>query len=142
MLAKKPKKRKTASKKPKEKLPAIFGTIFILFAFYLLYTNVMIYFERSKIGSNYSTLDKSYSDLSKEKEVLQMQLGETFTDQYLEKVAREELGLYKEGEQVIVIKKEEPKNSSEATTSAESKNILEQAVQWIGGLFSGGGKGK
>lgn len=135
MLAKKTKKRKVVKKRPKEKLPAVFAIAFIIFAFYLLYTNAMIFLEKSKLQANYNNLDKAYGDLSKEKETLQMQLGETFTDQYLEKVAREELGLYKEGEKVIVIKKEESEDNDQASSS-ENKNILEQVKQWITGLFN------
>ncbi|MCK9577998.1 septum formation initiator family protein [bacterium] len=135
MLAKKGKKRKVKKSGKKQFLPKFFGTIFILFAVYLLYTNVMIYIERSKIESNYKNLSSSVSQLNKEKEALKMQLGETYSDEYLERVAREELGLQKEGERIVVIKKAE--NSNDEAEESEEKKVgpLDELFKWISSIL-------
>jgi cell division protein FtsB len=131
MLAKKGKKRKVKKSKPKQALPRVFGTIFVLFAVYLLYTNIMIFIERSKIDSNYKNLNAAAANLSKEKETLKMQLGETYSDQYLERVAREELGLQKEGEKIVVIKKSEGNDEKSTDTQAKSAGPLDELFKWI-----------
>jgi cell division protein FtsB len=139
MLAKKVKKRKVVKTKPKGKFSNLIAIVFILFAVYLIYTNIMIFLERSRINSDYSNLDKTYEDLAKEKDVLKMQLGETYSNDYLERVAREELGLYKEGEKVIVIKKEEQEKTVEDTNDSKDKNLLEQFMDIIKGLAGNSG---
>lgn len=135
MLAKKGKKRKVKKSKPKQMLPRVFGTVFVLFAVYLLYTNIMIFVERSKIDSNYKNLNATVANLSKEKEALKMQLGETYSDQYLERVAREELGLQKEGEKIVVIKKNEGDNGKSTDTQAKSAGPLDELIKWISEKF-------
>ncbi|MDD5639418.1 MAG: septum formation initiator family protein [Candidatus Pacebacteria bacterium] len=131
MLAKKGKKRKIKRTRPKQVLPKVFGIIFVLFAVYLLYTNFMIYIERVKINSNYENLDEATSTLLKEKETLKMQLGETYSDEYLEKVAREELGLQKEGEQIFVIKKNGEENKEDEDIGKKNTNILSGLFNWM-----------
>jgi len=135
MLAKKGKKRKVKKNGSRHFLPRFFGTIFILFAVYLLYTNVMIYIERSRIESNYKNLSNTASKLNNEKEVLKMQLGETYSEEYLEKVAREELGLQKEGEKIVVIKKAENDNSESDQLNTKSTGPLDELFKWISSFF-------
>ncbi|MFA5080054.1 MAG: septum formation initiator family protein [Candidatus Paceibacterota bacterium] len=131
MLAKKGKKRKIKKTKSKQVLPKVFGIIFVLFAVYLLYTNVMIFIERSKINSNYKNLDMTASSLLQEKEALKMQLGETYSDEYLEKVAREELGLQKEGEQIVVIKKNSGESKESEDVEKKNASTLNELFNWI-----------
>jgi cell division protein FtsB len=136
MLAKKTKKRKIAKKQPKAKFPKMLATIFVLLAVYLAYTNVMIFIERTRIGSDYTKLSMTYDELQEEKDLLKMRLGETYTDEYLEKVAREELGLYKEGEKVIVIKKgEEEVVEEEDNSQKRGGNFFEQVLNTIKEAF-------
>lgn len=136
MLAKKTKKRKIAKKQPKEKFPKMLATVFVLLAVYLAYTNIMIFTERMRIGSDYTKLSMAYDELQEEKDLLKMRLGETYTDEYLEKVAREELGLYKEGEKVIVIKKgDEEIVQEEDNTREGGGNFLEQVLNTIKEAF-------
>jgi len=132
MLAKKLKKRKTTKKKKEKKFPGLLAVVFVAFAVYLAYTNIMIFLERARINSEYVSLNNIHGDLEKEKEVLKMQLGETYTDEYVERVAREDLGLYKQGEKVIVIKKDEGQiTEMEGKVVEEKKDMLTQVFDFI-----------
>lgn len=135
MLAKKGKKRKVKKSGTKMLLPKFFGTVFVLFAVYLLYTNIMIYIERSRINSNYNNLSSTVSQLNKEKETLKMQLGETYSDEYLERVAREELGLQKEGEKIVVIKKTENSSSEGEKVEEKKAGPLDELFKWISNML-------
>ncbi|MCK9393325.1 MAG: septum formation initiator family protein [Candidatus Paceibacterota bacterium] len=136
MLAKKGKKRKVKKAKTKQVLPKVFGTIFVLFAVYLLYTNIMIFVERLKISSNYKDLDTTASSLLKEKEILKMQLGETYSDEYLERVAREELGLQKEGEKIVVIKKADEEGVKNEGIENKNSGPLDELFKWVSERFN------
>lgn len=135
MLAKKRKKRKIINNKKKRNFPSLLIIVFAFFAFYLTYTNIMIFLERARIGSDYKNLDETHKQLEEEKDSLKMQLGETYTDDYLKKVANEELGYYKEGESVIVIKKKEGENGIKEETAPENKNALGQLMDIFRGFF-------
>jgi len=80
-------------------------------------------------------LEATTESLNKEKEKLDFELGNTNSEAYLEKVAREELGLQKPGEQVIVIKKEgeEVKSEEEKSNFQFFKNVWEQIKKKLPG---------
>ncbi len=139
MLAKKLKKRKIAKKKEQGRFPGFIAIIFILFAVYLSYTNIMIFLERSRINSDYANLDKTYGELDSERKNLKMQLGETNTDDFLKRQGRE-IGYYEDGEQVIVIKKEDGKTDDKKEQVPQNKTIGEQVIDFLNNLINNRGK--
>ncbi len=126
------KKRKIKKKKGgKNNYSGLMIFLFLFAAIYLAYTNALIFFERAKIKADYNVLEKQLSELKQEKENLNMQLGETYTDEYLERVAREELGYYREGEKVIIIKKEEEDQENVKGEMVEKKDFIQTILDYF-----------
>ncbi len=132
MIAKKRKKEKSVFQKIAEKVKVLLWIVLIGF---LVYTNVNIFLEIEKGGKDLKKLEATTESLNKEKEKLDFELGNTNSEAYLEKVAREELGLQKPGEQVIVIKKEgeEVKSEEEKSNFQFFKNVWEQIKKKLPG---------
>ena len=136
MLAKKQKKVKWGIHFNKKKASIVFWAIFGLwFIVFLLYSNIKMFQKRTELDKNLETLNASVESLNKEKDSLNFSLGETNSLEYLEKVAREDLGMQKKGEQVIIIKK-----GNDTKVSANSNNgvlqIASKLVDWIKGWFN------
>jgi len=131
MLPKKGKKVKWGIHINKKKISIFFWSIFcIWFVSFLIYSNAKIFQKRTELGKELEKLDASVETLSKEKDLLKFRLGETYSQEYLEKVAREDLGMQKPGEKVVVIKK----SSSEAEQGKEN-NILQNILNWFNSLI-------
>ncbi|HPD19887.1 MAG TPA: septum formation initiator family protein [Candidatus Pacearchaeota archaeon] len=132
MIAKKRKKEKSVFQKIAEKVKVL---LWIALIGFLVYTNVNIFLEIEKGGKDLKKLKATTESLNKEKEKLNFELGNTNSEAYLEKVAREELGLQKPGEQVIVIKKEgeEVKSEEEKSNFQFFKNVWEQIKKKLPG---------
>jgi len=135
MLAKKGKKVKWGIHFNKKKIAIVFWTIFgFWFIFFLLYSNIKMFQKRTELDKNLETLDSTIESMTKEKDSLNFSLGETDSSDYLERVAREDLGMQKPGEQVVIIKKDsgiaENNNSNNGVLQ-----IIEEFVNWIKGLF-------
>lgn len=127
MLAKKGKKVKWGIHFNKKKIAIVFWTIFgFWFIFFLLYSNIKMFQKRTELDKNLETLDSTVESLTKEKDSLNFSLGETSSSDYLERVAREDLGMQKPGEQVVIIKKD--------SGIAENNNSNNGVLQIIGGL--------
>ena len=135
MLAKKGKKVKWGIHFNKKKIAIVFWTIFgFWFIFFLLYSNIKMFQKRTELDKNLETLDSTVESLTKEKDSLSFSLGETNSSDYLERVARDDLGMQKPGEQVVIIKKDsgtvENNNSNNGVLQ-----IIEGLVDWIKDLF-------
>ncbi len=134
MLAKKQKKVKWGIHINKKKVSIAFWSFFGLwFIVFLLYSNIKMFQKRTELDKNLKTLDSNLESLNKEKDSLNFSLGETNSSEYLERVAREDLGMQKKGEQVVVIKKD-----SSVEKNANSNNVLQTIsgwVDWVKGLF-------
>lgn len=119
----------------KKKIAIVFWTIFgFWFIFFLLYSNIKMFQKRTELDKNLETLDSTIESMTKEKDSLSFSLGETDSSDYLEKVAREDLGMQKPGEQVVIIKKD----SGIAENNNSNNNVLQiirGIVDWIKGLF-------
>ncbi|MDD4531730.1 MAG: septum formation initiator family protein [Candidatus Pacebacteria bacterium] len=131
MLPKKGKKVKWGIHINKKKLSIAFWAFFCLwFVGFLIYSNAKIFQKRTDLGKELEKLGSSVESLTKEKDLLKFRLGETYSPEYLEKVAREDLGMQKPGEKVVVIKK----GSAEAG-SGEQNNVLQNILNWFNSLF-------
>ncbi len=135
MLAKKQKKRKRISIKINKKKIAIAFWIFfcVVFVGYLLYCNIRIFEKRNGIKKSSDKLDQSINTLTKEKETLSFTLGHTYSEDYIEKVAREDFGMQKSGEEVVVVKKQ---GEGSSTTANNQNNIWQELVNWFDSIKS------
>lgn len=131
MLSKKGKKVKRGIHIDKRKLSIFFWSIFcVWFVGFLLYSNAKIFQKRTDLGNELEKLDNSVETLSKEKDSLKFSLGETYSDEYLERVAREDLGMQKPGEKVVVIKK-----SGSEEEKGKEDNVLQNIINWFNSLI-------
>ena len=131
MLPKKGKKVKWGIRINKKKVSIVFWALFCLwFVAFLLYSNILIFGKRSDIGRELQKLDNTVETLTKESDLLKFKLGETYSEEYLERVAREDLGMQKEGETVVVIKKGGTEEGME-----KEQDILQNIQNWFNSLF-------
>jgi cell division protein FtsB len=131
MLPKKGKKGKWGIHVNKKKVSIFFWALFCLwFVVFLLYSNIKIFERRSSLNKELINLDNTVETLSKESDLLKFKLGETYSEEYLEKVAREDLGMQKPGETVVVIKKD---NAGEGVGKEEG--ILQNILNWFNSVF-------
>jgi len=136
MLAKKQKKVKWRIHFNKKRVAIVFWAIFGLwFIVFLLYSNIKMFQKRTELDKNLETLNSSVESLTKEKDSLNFSLGETNSPEYLERVAREDLGMQKAGEQVVIIKKGSDEQKS-VSNDAGVLQIASKLVDWIKGWFS------
>jgi len=133
MLTKNIKKVKGKIKVDKKKISFLFWSIICLvFVVYLFYCNVKMFQKRTELSKSLKELNTNVESLTKEKEILSFRLGETYSEEYLERVAREDLGMQKAGEKVVVIKKTD---SGEDDKNNSNTNIINNIVEWFKGLF-------
>jgi len=124
MIAKKQKKKKS------------FQEIFlsVLFVFFTLaiiglltVSNLKIRERRKELLSQIETLEKEIQNVEKKNQELKAGISESQTEDYLEKEAREKLGLKKPGEEVVAIKKiqSEEKQKEQKEEKSLWQKILE-----------------
>jgi cell division protein FtsB len=129
MIAKKNKKVKSTIIDLKRKL-AIVGLAFLFIV--LLNANIRIWQEKQKAQKELAKVEESIEKTTKQRENYDFQLGKSNSEEYLEKVAREDLGLQKPGEQVIVIKKQEDSQNTENTGNI---GFMQKIFNWFKGLL-------
>lgn len=115
----------------KKKVSIFFWALFcVWFVSFLLYSNIKIFGKRAELGKELSKIDNMVESLTKEKESLDFSLGETYSEEYIEKVAREDLGMQKPGESVVVIKKE----AGAGEKQSGSFNLLQKLSEWFNSI--------
>jgi len=131
MLPKKGKKVKWGIHINKKKISIFFWIVFcVWFVCFLVYSNAKIFQKRTDLGKDLERLDTSVETLTEEKDLLKFRLGETYSQEYLEKVAREDLGMQKPGEKVVVIKKSNP-----GEESGKEDSVLQNILNWFNSLI-------
>jgi cell division protein FtsB/cell division protein DivIC len=136
MLAKKHKKVKWGIHINKKKASIVFWAIFGLwFIVFLLYSNIKIFQKRIELDKDLKTIDSTVESLTKEKDSLNFSLGETNSSEYLERVAREDLGMQKKGEQVVIIKKD---NNTQKSNNSENNlfQAILRLIDWVKNGFN------
>lgn len=106
-----------------------FGVVFL----FLLYSSINLLIKRQAFQKEINALLAEQEALLKKRESLKFSLGETYSETYLEKIAREDLNLKKPGEIIYVIKKEgeplqETENSEETAETFLDK--LKSFFNW------------
>ena len=71
------------------------------------------------LNKELDSLESDQEELLKQRESLKFSLGESYSEGYLEKVAREDLNFKKPGEKIFVIKKEGENDSEEDLIEGE-----------------------
>ena len=128
MIAKKNKKVKSIINDWKKKL-SIAGFMFLVVV--LLNANIRIFIEKNKSEKELKKIEDMIEVEVKEKERYDFELGKSSGEEYLEKIAREELGLQKPGEQIVIIKKQEEVEQEEE----QNKGFMEKVVDWFKGFL-------
>ncbi len=99
-----PRKRRRQKNQPK----AIFILPLVLLSALLLFFNFNIYRERQEINTHLQRVKEEYQDLSASlNEHQQEEQKEEITEERIERIAREQLLLKREGESVIIISHDE-----------------------------------
>jgi len=97
----------------------------------LLISCFNIFQKRIDNEKELEAVNQELDNLIKQRDLLNFTLGETYSEEYLERVAREDLNMQKPGEIVYIIKKE----SSEMVNEEEKEyNFFEKIINWIQGL--------
>ena len=117
MLTKKKKKIKTerGNKIKKFFFGLIIAALFIFFA----YSCLNMFLKLMDLNKELDSLESDKEELLKQRESLKFSLGESYSESYLEKVAREDLNFKKPGEKIFVIKKEGENDSEEDLIEGE-----------------------
>ena len=126
MIAKKQKKKKS------------FQEIFlsVLFVFFTLaiigllaVSNFKIRERRKELLSQIETLEKEIQNAEKKNQELKAGISESQTEDYLEKEAREKLGLKKPGEEVVAIKKIQSEEKQKE--QKEEKSLWQKILEFL-----------
>jgi len=115
-----------------KKIKNIFLILLISFFIVLLLTACFnIWQKRMDAQRELSILNKELNDLTVENDLLNYTLGETYSDEFLERIAREELGMQKPGEIVYIIKKE---IDEVELLEKEKQSFFERIINWLKSL--------
>jgi len=126
MIAKRRKKKKS------------FQEIFlsVLFVFFTLaiigllaVSNFKIRERRKELLSQIETLEKEIQNAEKKNQELKAGISESQTEDYLEKEAREKLGLKKPGEEVVAIKKIQSEEKQKE--QKEEKSLWQKILEFL-----------
>jgi len=126
MIAKRRKKKKS------------FQEIFlsVLFVFFTLaiigllaVSNFKIRERRKELLSQIETLEKEIQNVEKKNQELKAGISESQTEDYLEKEAREKLGLKKPGEEVVAIKKIQSEEKQKE--QKEEKSLWQKILEFL-----------
>jgi cell division protein FtsL len=131
MLTKKRKKVKWGININKKGVSIFFWSLFcVWFVGFLLYSNIKMFQKRIELNKELQKIDNNLESLTKEKDLLKFRVGETSSKEYLEKVAREDLGMQKPGERVVIIKKSDSVNEN----TSENGGILQKISNWFNSI--------
>ncbi len=117
------------------------GGIFILIlVLALIFADFKIYQKRQSLINQIDAYNKQIEEIKERNESLKEQISKSDDKEYIEKIAREELDMQKEGEAVVSFVMPEQKADEEQTTeSFFSTNFwfgwLGQSWNWIKGKF-------
>jgi cell division protein FtsB len=134
MVAKKRKKVKWKININKKKITETFWLSFLFFIIiFLTFSCFNIYEKKRTSEKNLDILNKQIEELKKEKDLLSFTLGETYSDEYLERVAREDLGMQKPGEKIFIIKKEVEEIEEKII---KETSFYDRAMNWFKNAFN------
>jgi cell division protein FtsL len=110
---------------------ALLGILLLFVAGFLIFTNLKINQRRQKLISQIEALSKEIQFLEGENEKLKENISQAGSKEFLEEVAREQLGFKKPGEEVVVVTKEEDnEEKKEEEREEENKSWWERLKFW------------
>jgi cell division protein FtsL len=117
---------------PKSPESIFFSTLFILLILmvstFLIISNLKINQKRAELNAQIERLKEETQTLEEKNQKLKATISESEKEDYLEKEARERLGLKKPGEEAVVIL---PSKNNEKENIQEKKNFLEKILEKI-----------
>jgi len=122
-------KKKQKSNKPYYKILFILAIIFsLIIIYFLIYANIKVYQKKKELKYQLESLKNQIQEIQKSNISLQEKIQSATDDNYIEKVAREQLGWQKENENtaIFLINNNEEKNSD---NKIDSKN-------WFANIWS------
>ena len=121
--------KKNKSKKHKETLFSIFIILlFVGLIVFLIVSNVRVNKKRAQYISRIESIKEEIRILEEKNRELEEKNSNAGSEEHLEQVAREQLGMKSPGEEVVVITKEEDKGNVEETK--EKKNYWNPKNWW------------
>lgn len=102
------------------------GVALILVISFLFYTNWNINQRRTQLTARIAALKEEIQILEQKNQELKEKMSEAGTEEYLEKVARDQLGMKAPGEEVVVVKKEEQGEEKNEVQQEEKKTWWEK----------------
>ena len=91
----------------------LLGTLLVLVIGFLVTTNIKISRRRAELTNRIETLKQEIGILEGKKEELKEKISQAGSEEYLEKVARDQLDMKAPGEEVVVVTKEEEEKEEE-----------------------------
>lgn len=121
-------------RKKKKSIQGIFFPILVIFfvvsiTALLLVSNFKIREKRKELLSQIETVKKEIQNLEKKNQEMKAGISESQTQDYLEKEAREKLGLKKPGEEVVAIKKIQ--TEEKPTEQKEEKSLWQKFLEFF-----------
>jgi len=134
MVAKKRKKGKWKINFNRKKVTNYFFLSFsIILISFLALSCFNIYQKQRSSEKDMNSLIEEIERLEKERDLLNFTLGETFSEEYLERVAREDLGMQKPGEKIYVIKKDI--NLEEEKEELLEESLFDKIKKWFSNIL-------
>lgn len=134
MVAKKRKKGKWKINFNRKKITNYFFLSFsVVLISFLALSCFNIYQKQRSSEKDMNSLIEEIERLEKERDLLNFTLGETFSDEYLERVAREDLGMQKPGEKIYVIKKDI--NLEEEKEELLKESFFDKIKKWFSNIL-------
>lgn len=128
MLSKFRKNKKTGDKR--RYVMHLIGIIVLIVLGLLVIANITMYQKRKEFSAQVASLEKQINDIKTNNERLQKGIDSADDNQYIEKVAREELDLQKSGEQAVSFVTAE---SDVEVVDTSKQNFLQKLWSWITG---------
>jgi cell division protein FtsB len=121
-------------RKKKKSIQGIFFSILVIFfvvsiTALLLVSNFKIREKRKELLSQIETVKKEIQNVEKKNQEMKAGISESQTQDYLEKEAREKLGLKKAGEEVVAIKKIQ--TEEKPTEQKEEKSLWQKFLEFL-----------
>jgi len=108
---------------------SIFGLLILAIIAFLVISNWKINERRQEMSAKIESLKKEIQQREEKNSQLKLGTSQSQSQDYLEKVARENLDLKKPGEEVVVVK---PVSSTTEQVSGEEKNLWQKIREKFG----------
>ena len=116
-----------------KKVPLALGLAVILgICGVLVFANARMHKKRAELATQVASLENKIQDMQNKNDELKKGIAKSADEQYIEKVAREELDLQKPGEKVYSFIMPE---KSEENADQSKKNFLQNWLGWLSNLL-------